>query len=200
MNLLKQNALKYSESAAYHEAAHYVLCVAQDIPVLELGLRIDSRGSGVSHICCRSTEHEINSSEDRQEAEKSIILLSAGHLAQLKFFPELENMPEVTEIARRKDQIQICALLDQIYGHRCEGWVSAKHKLELMSNSLVEENWSAIETLAKKLWDQPWSPRQQLPPIEAAWSSDAREKWMNAREVKATLAQFGLNPIFSAGA
>jgi hypothetical protein len=54
MDPLQQMVLEYQESTAYHEAAHEVACIAQKIPIRELGLRIDSKGHGVSHTYRRS--------------------------------------------------------------------------------------------------------------------------------------------------
>ena len=200
MNSLMQDRLKYLKSAAFHEAAHYVLCVAQGIPVRELGLRIDSRGNGRSHIYCRESGKEARSEIDKQEIAKSIVMLFAGYLGQLKSFPELEDMQEVADAAKKVDLVQIDALLGDMYPNEPEYRFNAKGKLQTKSRGLVEGNWSAIKDLADALWAQPWKPQEQLPRIDSGWSDDKEEKSMNAREVAAILCKFGLNPIIEADA
>ncbi len=49
MESIEEMMLDYQKSAAYHEAAHEIVCIAQEIPIRDLGLRIDSKGRGVSH-------------------------------------------------------------------------------------------------------------------------------------------------------
>jgi hypothetical protein len=200
MNSLKQDVLKYRQSTAFHEAAHYVSCVAQDIPVRELGLRIDSIGNGRSHIYCKTSGNVIASEEDKREIEKSVVLLFAGYLGQLKFFPELKDMRDVADTAIQKDMGQIDALLSDVYPNDPESWYKAKEILKVESDRLVTRNWSAIKSLASALWDQPWKPQVQLPPIETGWSSDKMEKSMNAWNVAVILREFGLNPIIKANA
>jgi hypothetical protein len=198
MNSLKQDQLKYGKSAAFHEAAHYILCIAQEIPVRELGLRIDSKGNGRSHIYCRESGKEIKSEIDKQEIEKSIVLLFAGYLGQLKFFPELKDMRDVADAAIKEDLNQIDALLSDMYPNKPEGWYKAKGILQTESDRLIKSNWSAIKALANALWDQPWKPQVQVPPIDTGWSDDKKEKSMNARDVAAILREFGLSPIIRA--
>jgi hypothetical protein len=195
-----QDKLKYLKSAAFHEAAHYILCVAQGIPVRELGLRIDSRGNGRSHTYCRESGKEARSEIDKQEIEKSVVLLFAGYLGQLKSFPELEDMQEVADAAKKVDLIQIDALLRDMYPNEPECQFNAKGKFQTKSRRLVEGNWPAIKVIADALWTQPWKPQVQLPPIDSGWSDDKEEKSMNAREVAAILREFGLNPTIEADA
>jgi hypothetical protein len=151
LNSLKQGLLKYGKGTAFHEAAHYIVCVAQAIPVRGIGLRIDSKGNGRSHIYCRESGNEINSELDKQEIEKSIVLLFAGYLGQLKFFPELKDMQDVADAAIKEDLNQIDALLSDLYPNKSEGWHNAKGVLRTKSDRLVERNWPAISALANSL-------------------------------------------------
>jgi hypothetical protein len=195
-----QDKLKYLKSAAFHEAAHYIVCVAQGIPVRELGLRIDSRGNGRSHIYCRESGKQARSEIDKQEIEMSIVLLYAGYLGQLKYFPGLEDMREVADAAKKVDLIQIDELLTDLYPNEPECRFNAKRRFQAKSRRLVEGNWSAIKVLADALWAQPWKPQVQLPPIDSGWSDDKEEKSMNAREVAEIMRKSGLDPIIEAHA
>ena len=106
-------------------------------------------------------------------------------MGQLRIFPETP----FDAIAR--DQSEIDALLDEMHGHKSADWHAAKDRLRNESQRLVAEHWRAIDALAKVLWSKPWKPREQLPPIDAAWSSDKTEKSMDAMEVEAVVKEFG---------
>jgi hypothetical protein len=109
--------------------------------------------------------------------------------AQVRVFEETDY------VAIKKDISRIDALLDEMYAHESEEWLAAKDKLREESDRLVAANWPAIVALAKALWDKPWKPQEQLPPIDVGWSDDTIEKSMGATEVEAVLKPFGLNPI-----
>ncbi len=186
MDPMQQMMQEYLESAAHHEAGHEVVCIAQKIPIRELGLRIDSKGSGRSHTFCSDAGDPTNSEEERNE---SIILLFAGMWAQVRVFAEIDY------VAIKKDISRIDALLDEMYAHESADWLAAKDRLRDESEGLVAEHWPAIVALAKALWDKPWKPQEQLPPLDIGWSDDTVEKSMDAKEVEAVLKPFGLNPI-----
>ena len=185
---LEELKREYQESAAYHEAAHEVVCIAQKIPVRESGFRIDSKGNGVSHIYRRNAGDPKNTKDDVREREESIILLFAGYWGQVRIFPHMGYA------AIAKDESQIDELLDEMYPHKSSDWYAAKNRLRDESERLVAENWPAIDALAKGLWSKPWKPQGQVPPVDAGWSDDTVEKSMGSREVEAILTPFGLSP------
>jgi hypothetical protein len=194
MDPLQQMVLEYQESTAYHEAAHEIVCIAQEIPIRELGLRIDSKGHGVAHTYRRNAGDLTNTETDVREREKSIILLFAGYWRQVRIFPDIEYD------AIAKDQSQIDELLDEMYPHRSQDWNAAKDKLRENSDRFVARHWPAIDALAKALWAKSWTPQKQLPPSDLGWSSDTVEKSMDAREVAAIVKPFGLDPVIMADA
>jgi hypothetical protein len=67
--------------------------------------------------------------------------------------------------------------------------------LEARFGGHLVDHSRAIDALAKALWSKPWTPREQLDPIDAAWSSDKTEKSMDAMEVEAVVKEFGLHPM-----
>jgi hypothetical protein len=185
---IQQLTQEYLQSAAHHEAGHEVVCIAQKIPIRELGLRIDSKGSGMAHTFCRYAGDPKNTEEDERERNESIVLLFAGMWAQVRVFDETDY------VAIKKDISRIDALLDEMYEHESEEWVAAKDKLREESDRFVAANWPAIVALAKALWDRPWKPQEQLPSIDMGWSDDTKEKSMSATEAEAILKPFGLSP------
>lgn len=189
MDPLEAMKLKYQESTAYHEAAHEIVCIVQQIPIREPGLRIDSRGHGVSHTFRRNAGDLKNGDTDKQERNESIVLLFAGYWGQVRIFPDMECE------AIADDQKHIDALLDEMYQHKSDEWFEAKDKLRDESERLVAENWPVVEALAKALWNKPWKDREQLQPFDMGWSNDTMEKPMDAKEVEAIVKPFGLNPI-----
>lgn len=189
MDSLEQIKQEYQESTAYHEAAHEIACIVQQIPIRELGLRIDSQGSGVSHTFRRNAGDPSNTAKDIEEREQSIVLLFAG------FFGQIRIHPETPFEAIEKDQMQIVALLDDMYPHHSVEWYAAKDRLRDESERLVAANWPVIEALAKALWAKPWKDRELLPPFDMGWSADTIEKSINAKEVEAIVKPFELNPI-----
>jgi hypothetical protein len=194
MDTLQQMVLEYQESTAYHEASHEVVCIAQQIPIRELGLRIDSKGHGLSHTYRRNAGDLKNLESDVREREESIILLFAGYWGQVRIFPEMEYE------AIAKDQSQIDELLDEMYPHKSEDWHAAKDKLREESARLVAAHWPAIDALAKALWAKPWKPQEQIPPPDVGWSDDTVEKSMDAKEVETIVKPLGLNPVIMAHA
>jgi hypothetical protein len=194
MDPLQQIELEYQQSTAYHEAAHEVVSMAQKIPIRELGLRIDSKGHGVSHTYRRIAGDLNNTETDVREREESIVLLFAGYWGQVRIFAEIEDD------AIAMDQSQIDELLDEMYPHKSEDWQAAKNNLREESDRLVEKYWPAIEVLAKALWAKPWKPQEQLTPIDVGWSADTVEKSIDAKEVEVIVKPFGLNPIILADA
>jgi hypothetical protein len=189
MESIRQMTLEYQESTAFHEAAHEVICIAQDIPIRELGLRIDSKGHGVSHTYRRNAGNPDNTETDVRERKESIILLFAGYWGQVRIFPDLERA------AIAHDQSQIDALLDEMHLHESAEWYAAKDRLRDESERLVAEHWPAIDAVATALWGKPWKNREELPQAEMGWSDDRIEKSLNAKEVEAIVRPFGLNPM-----
>jgi hypothetical protein len=114
---------KYLESAAYHEMAHEVVSVVLNIPIRELGVRIDSKGNGVAHTFRRNAGNLNNAATDIVEREQSIILLSAGYISQLRVFPD------APPVAEKDDQMQIDALLNEMYKPDSSEWLDAKSRL-----------------------------------------------------------------------
>jgi hypothetical protein len=191
MDPLQEIDREYQESTAYHEAAHTIVCIAQEIPILEFGLRIDSKGNGESHTYRRTGGNLNNTESDARERGKSVILLFAGYLGQVKMFPEIESE------AIANDEFQIDELLDEIYPHESEEWQAAKNKLREKSERLVADNWPAIETLAKALLAKPWTP-QGARASGVSWSDDTVEKLIDAKEVEEIVRPFRLIPIIRA--
>jgi hypothetical protein len=191
MDPLLQIDQQYQESTAYHEAAHEVVCIAQEIPIREIELRIDSRGNGESHTYRRIAGDLKKSECDVREREKSIILLFAGYLGQVKMFSEIEHE------AIEGDESQIDELLDEMYPHESEEWLAAKIRLRGESEKLVTDNWPAIEALAKALLAKPWTP-QESRATGVSWSGDTVEKLIDGKEVEEIVKPFRLSPIIRA--
>jgi hypothetical protein len=100
------------------------MCIVQQILIREQGLRIDSKGNGVSHTFRRNAGDLSNTAKDIEEREQSVILLFAGHFGQIRIHPE---MPFA---AIAKDQMQIDELLDwEMYPHHSDEWYAAKDGL-----------------------------------------------------------------------
>lgn len=189
MQTFKEFQQQYVESAAYHEAAHEVTSVVLQIPIRELGVHIDSQGNGVALTFRRRAGDLKKEAKDNHQREQSIILLTAGYIGQVRFF---DDAP--TEGAA-DDQKHIHDLLNEMYEPESDEWIDAKSKLRDKAKNIVNEQWPAVEALAKALWDKPWTSRVALPEKEMGWSKDSREKWLDASEVESILKSFGLDPI-----
>lgn len=188
MDPLEQIRFEYQESTAYHEAAHEIACIVQGIYIRELGLRIDSKGNGISHTYRRNPNDLNNTPKDIQEREQSIVLLFAGYFGQVRIHPETPYE------AIAKDYKIIGELLDEMYQPGSKEWQAAWERLREQSEKLVAENWPVIDALAKAVWAKEWQPQQQLPEVDRGWSDDTVEKSMDAKEVESLVTPFRLNP------
>jgi hypothetical protein len=189
MNDAEKFIQKLLESTAYHEAAHEVTSIVLQIPIQEMGVHIDSKGSGVSLTYRRWAGNPKKEPKDIHEREQSIVLLTAGYIGQVRFCEDAS-----TDRAA-DDQKHIADLLNEMYEPDSDEWIDAKSKLRDEAKRIVNDQWHAIEALAKALWAKPWASRVTLPEKDMGWSNDTREKWMDAKQVESVLKPFGLCPI-----
>jgi hypothetical protein len=174
--------------AAHHEAAHAVACVALGMPLRDDGIHIDTKGGGIAFNFHRTPGDLASSNRDIIERERSIVMIKAGHVANLKLF---SGSP--AELAA-DDRLEECRLLGEMYTPGGEAWADADRRLSDGSRRLVDEHWGAIEALAESLLAKPLTPRSSE--SFGKWtSSDTHERWMAGGEVAAVLSKYRLSAI-----
>jgi hypothetical protein len=127
---------------AYHEAGHIVVAVVQKLNLAEGGMRIDAGAEGVARICIRLPGDQI-------QREKSIIVLFAGKIAQLRF-DAYNDDPQRWEI----DYVSINQLVEEM---KVPNDQSIKELLHKESEELVNQHWQLIRDLAETLLGRPSS-------------------------------------------
>lgn len=170
---------------AYHEAAHAVVCAVLDIPLWDIGIHID-RAVGITFNCRRHAGNRGNSPDDIAERERSIVMMKAGYIANLRINPNSHKM------LAKDDQDKEEELLDEMYPRCTEEWDAANKRLGHKSQCLVEQHWGEIETLGKALMNKP-ETRQPLW-LHCLWpaSGEMFERYLSAREVADILESYGL--------
>jgi hypothetical protein len=173
------------ERAAYHESGHIVAAARKGFALCAAGMHIYHNGCGRSFYTkpesvCRPEPGSV--AEDRVFA--MVITLICGLLAQREKFPECSNLSGMG------DEEEINLYLGGIYPGVMEARAAARNDLEIRSKKLVQENWFAIESLAKALLAKDWAPRQE----EAdAWWPDCRdEKTLDGKTIVDVLVQLNV--------
>jgi hypothetical protein len=177
---------KYVDSCAYHEAGHAAVAVAQEMPLRNRGVHVDTMGSGIAFYWYRLVGDPNNAPHDIVERERTIIAAYAGYIAQEKFYP---GCPPAGSFFDTDDNRK---LLDEMYPDGPE-WFAAQRRLHADARRLVDTHWTAIEALAKAILAQPLTPRPDDP--ERRWSTDTMERWIDGNRVISILRQFRLKPF-----
>jgi hypothetical protein len=183
---------KYTESAAYHEAAHVVISTVERITLRKDGIRIDQKGAGFSHYKTVQPTGVTNVGSD-PEREKDIRSTMAGYIAQKGYYRRFfDYLPPA---GSSYDDDHVVNLLNEMYSNRQE-FVAAKKNLSKDTEELVGKHWHAIEVLAQVLLKKEW--KSQAPPSgERRWSTQLAEKKLNGDEVVEVLQQLGLSPTIA---
>jgi hypothetical protein len=178
----------FVKGAAYHEAAHAVIAVAQGMPLQNTGIHIDTLGEGITFYLHREPGDLTNGLTDITERHRTIIALKAGYRAQFKAWPA------VTRSAAANDQGKEGRLLNEMYSSDPKARTDADINLEAESRRLIDQHWGAIEALAECLLSKPLTP---IPPeTKRKWRTpDSHERWMNGSEIAALLQTFQLSAI-----
>jgi hypothetical protein len=175
---------------AYHEAGHVVIAVVQGIDLAEGGMRIDNGVEGVARLCIRKSAQPNQSGEDQDEIEKSVIVLAAGKVAQLRFDPG-NSAPQ----GWQDDESQIKDLVADFDGPEIQRLVS-------LSENLVDKHWQLIEQLARLLLGKPttimtdaevasgWYPRMRN--SQKCLSSDEIYHFFRSKDVPCGIRGAGL--------
>lgn len=88
--------------AAYHESAHAVACVVMNMPLQDTGIHIDTIGGGITFNFHRKPGDLTNTPADIVERERSIVMIKAGYMANLKLSRILRySLPLMTEMRRK---------------------------------------------------------------------------------------------------
>jgi hypothetical protein len=165
------------KSTAYHEAGHVVSAVVQGLPLCDGGMRIDLRGSGVSHYRLWEPDGDSSSPEDEVGRRKSIISLHSGKVAQTRFLPDYDD-----PVSWEKDDLMIAELIRGITSETSDNIRSQTYHT---AECLIEKHWSLVVGLAMLLWNR---PKTQMPDEEFAkgWSKSPhrRERFLSTAEVR----------------
>jgi hypothetical protein len=182
----------YPKSGAYHEAGHIVVAAAQGMLLSIHGVHVDRDGKGISFYDCRKPEPVRR--EFDKKGEHTIISLFAGLIAQQTFHTNCSTAGSSED----KDWIE--RLLAQMYlggTSVAEMKMSevrlneTRQRLREEARQLVNDHWTAIDTLAKALWEQPSTPRLPDEP-EKLWSPLREEKTIDGAGIAAILKKFGI--------
>ena len=138
---------KYTESAAYHEAAHVVIATEEGIPLKNEGIRIDQKGAGFSHYKTLQSSAAINVGSDLKR-EKDIRSTMAGYIAQREYYRRFFD--DLAYAGSSHDDVHAVKLLNEMYSNAQE-FRDAKDKLSKETEGLVRKHWPAIEVLAHDL-------------------------------------------------
>jgi hypothetical protein len=175
-------------SAAHHEAAHAVAAVRFGLPLQDTGLHLDTVDGGITFNLHRKPGDPNNTPADVEERERSIVMIKAGYIANLKLFP---NTPAAVASDDRKEEI---ALLNEMYAPSGQQWMNADSRLTGEAQSLVDKHWDAIRALAQAVVAKPVAPRSRE--SFQKWSSPyPNEKYIDGYEIASILKDFGLNAI-----
>jgi hypothetical protein len=178
--------------AAHHEAAHAVASAVLGMPLRDDGIHIDTKGGGIAFNFHRTPGDLANAHKDVIERERSIVMIKAGRVANLKIF---SSSPE--ELSA-DDRLEECRLLGEMYPSGGKAWAAADQRLSEESRRLVNEQWDGIQAVAQSLLAKPVTPRP--PESFKKWAStDTYERWIDGDEVAAILYKFRLNAIVRKG-
>jgi hypothetical protein len=164
---------RYVKSAAYHEAGHVVVAIAQGLPILQEGICIDRNGGGLA----RYVESSIG-------LEQVVVAIKAGYMAQERFYPGCPYAFAYVDVDK------VLKLLETVYTNR-PLLDAAQDRLNLVCRRLVSKHWNAIETLATSLWAKNWEPQR----ADRRWSADADEKRMEGAEIVDRLRSYQLEAV-----
>lgn len=186
---------KYISSTAYHECGHIVVAAVQEMPLRNLGVRMDSLGCGKTFHWHREPDGSRNNVGPDRERERTIVTTSAGYIAQKRFYGDAltNEIKMYMEQGASGDTSLVIELLEEMYSGNKETWFAARASLFEKSSQLVDEHWSAIDVLAKALLARPWEPRNLATDVDGHWSIDNKEKWLHGIEVVAILEGFGVS-------
>jgi hypothetical protein len=173
--------------AAHHESSHAVACVVLGLPLQDTGIRIDTLGGGITFNLHREPGSLSNTIADITERERSIVMIKAGFMANLRVFP---GSPAELAADDRDEEIR---LLNEMHPQDGQAWAEADKRLSEESRTLVDQHWNAIQALAGALLARPVTPR--APESLKKWSRDSQEQWMDGNEVAAILRNFQLSAI-----
>lgn len=175
-------------SAAHHESAHAVIAVRLGLPLQDAGLHLDTFDGGITFNLHRKPGNPSNTPEDIEQRERSIAMIKAGYIANLKLDP---GCPATVASDDRKEEI---GLLDEVYPSGGRQWVEADVRLTAETQHLVDKDWDAIRALAQALLAKPVVRRSCE--SRQKWSSPyPDERFIDGHEVAAILKKFGLNAI-----
>jgi len=185
---------KYINSTAYHEAGHTVIAAAQEMPIRNFGVRMDSLGCGKAFYWRRVPDGSRNNVGPDVERERTIISTSAGYIAQKRFYGDSlsDDVHKYMEFSAQSDTALVIELLQEMYSGNNAAWFQARKSLYEHSVQLVDSHWKAIETLAKLLLSRNWEPRQTRIDVDGKWSVDDKERWLHGIEVVEVLKPFGI--------
>lgn len=186
---------QYITSTAYHEAGHTVVAAAQEMPIRNFGVRMDSLGCGKAFYWRRVPDGSRNNVGPEVERERTIISTSAGYIAQKRFYGDSlpEDVHKYIEFSAQSDTALIIELLQEMYSENNAAWFQARKGLYEQSVQLVDWHWKAIDTLAKVLLSRNWERRQRQADADGKWSVDDKERWLHGIEVVEVLKPFGIN-------
>ena len=186
---------KYVNSTAYHEAGHIVVAAVQQMPMRNLGVRMDSLGCGKAFYWRRVPDGSRNNVGPDAERERTIISTSAGYIAQKRFYGDslTEDIKKYMEFSANPDTSLVIELLEEMYSGDRVLWFQARKLLYDQSVQLVDDHWKAIDTLEGSLLSRAWEPRQTNTDADGRWSVDDREKRLHGIEILHILEPLGIN-------
>jgi hypothetical protein len=174
--------------AAHHESAHAVACAALKLPLQDTGIHIDTIGGGIAFNFHRKPGDMGNTTVDKIERERSIVMIKASYIATLRVAPD---SPAALAADDRGEEIK---LLNEMYPRDRKAWAEADEILAEESRRLVDRHWDAIHALAEALLAKPVT--QRSPENIKKWTSrDTQERWMSGAEIIAALRRFELSTI-----
>lgn len=151
-------------------------------------MHIDTIGGGITLNLHRTPGDPANTHTDIIERERTIVMIKAGYLANLKVFPAAPS-----ELAADDRDAEI-KLLNEMYSPDSKEWTEADKRLRAESQTIVDRHWEAIQALAQALMARPVAPRP--PHSFKKWSSpDTHERWLDGQAVAAILQEFQLTAI-----
>jgi len=135
------------ETSAYHEAGHVVGATSQGLTVRETSIVETETIAGFTQNDDPDLEAE-NPDIRRIEAERAVITLYAGEVAQRRFSPRsVRRWQAVNDLAKAD------ALLQSVDG--CADIAEAHGKwLQLKTEKLIEQRWHEVEAVAEALVEE----------------------------------------------
>lgn len=145
------------DSAAYHEAAHAVVAMAQGMGVRSISTESIKEVVGKIELLddgpLRTVREKLAlgtklASRDVLLVEQHVRASLAGEIAQNRFAPQ-----SVAHLHPSSD-MEALKLLNLVAGseRELEAWIDL---LRIQSEQLVEQNWKSVEVIAKALVERP---------------------------------------------